>query len=639
MLEALFNAPRTIKRLTSISYDIFALVFSFYLASALRLGNLDIHFDLSDLGAVSITVLVALICFIRLGLYRAILRYLNSQAVVAIALGVSAAAATLAISSYFFQSGLPRSVPIIFLLTSFILIGIPRLLMRSIVALLHDNGVKKTNVIIYGAGETGCQLIRSLGATSYRPIAYIDDNPQFQGAVISGLKVYSSKQLPKLVENYGVKIALLALGSAGRSQKSAIIKKLEDFGLAVKTIPPIHQIVEGKAKISDLQDVAIEDLLGREPVVANPALLSRCIEGKTVMVTGAGGSIGSELSRQILRLKPTTLILFDISEYSLYAIEQELTLACCALGNNCVTTIIPVLGSVQNAPHLRKTMETLKPNTIYHAAAYKHVPMVEHNIVEGVKNNIFGTLYCAQAAIEYGVDSFVLISTDKAVRPTNVMGTTKRIAELILQALAKHQNTTRFTMVRFGNVLGSSGSVVPLFRQQIDTGGPITVTHPDIIRYFMTIPEASELVLQAGSMGLGGDVFVLDMGEPVKITDLAHDMIKLSGLTIKSVKNPSGDIEIQFTGLRPGEKLYEELLIGDNVSGTEHKRILRAEEKYLSWSETESLLAGLNAACSNYDGESIKQLLINTPADYTGNIETVDPLVTSADSIQVHATH
>ncbi|BFM11820.1 nucleoside-diphosphate sugar epimerase/dehydratase [Simiduia litorea] len=513
------------------------------------------------------------------------------------------------------------------------------MLMRSIVALINGGSQNTTNVIVYGAGETGCQLVRSLGATNYHAVAFVDDNPTIQGSVIYGLKVYNPKKAQELIVRYNAKITLLALGGAGRNQKSKIIKQLEDLGTAVKTIPPIHQIVEGTAKISDLQDVSIEDLLGREPVAAEPKLLSRCIKNKVVMVTGAGGSIGSELTRQILNLKPAKLILFEISEFSLYTIEQELIQNCKAKGSKCKTEIIPILGSVQNLPHLKQTMRTFQPNTIYHAAAYKHVPMVEHNIVEGVKNNIFGTWNCAQAAIDVNADSFVLVSTDKAVRPTNVMGTTKRIAELVLQALAKHQNKTRFTMVRFGNVLGSSGSVVPLFRKQIKSGGPITVTHPDIIRYFMTIPEAAELVIQAGSMGMGGDVFVLDMGEPVKIADLAVEMIKLSGLTVCSAENPNGDIAIEYSGLRPGEKLYEELLIGDNVSGTEHKRIMRAEEKSLSWKDTEALLTALNSACAAYDGVTIKQLLLDAPTDYVGTLELVDPLSKQNLSITSQFTH
>ncbi|MDN3639972.1 nucleoside-diphosphate sugar epimerase/dehydratase [Simiduia curdlanivorans] len=639
MLEALFNAKRPIKRFISLTYDIVVLIGAYYFASALRLGRFDITFGLNEIYALATTLLVATAVFIRLGLYRAILRYLNTQALSSIAIGVGAAAVTLAVASFFFNATTPRSVPIIFMVIALIFVGLPRMLMRSIVALTNGNTNNVTNVIVYGAGETGCQLVRSLGATNYHAVAFIDDDKSIQGSVIYGLKVYPPEDINELLHQHNAKITLLALGAAGRHQKSIIIKQLEQIGTAVKTIPPIHQIVEGTAKISDLQDVAIEDLLGREQVAAEPALLSRCIENKVVMVTGAGGSIGSELSRQILRLKPETLILFEISEYSLYAIEQELISACTMLGKACTTKIIPILGSVQNLPHLKQTMRTLSPHTVYHAAAYKHVPMVEHNIVEGVKNNIFGTWHAAQAAIDAKVESFVLISTDKAVRPTNVMGTTKRIAELVLQALAKHQNKTRFTMVRFGNVLGSSGSVVPLFRKQIKAGGPITVTHPDIIRYFMTIPEAAELVIQAGSMGLGGDVFVLDMGEPVKIADLAIEMVKLSGLSVKSAEHPDGDIEIEFTGLRPGEKLFEELLIGDNVSGTEHKRIMRAEEKSLTWSETESLLTALNSACSKYDGEAIKHLLLNAPADYSGSLELSDPLAKQNLSLTGQFTH
>lgn len=624
MLEALFSAQRSTKRVVSICYDVLALAFSYYLAVSLRLGHFDIPFRQPEALALGTTIAIAIASFIKLGLYRAILRYLNSQAVFSIAVGIGFASATLAISGFYFHAYVPRSVPIIFFFTSLILIGIPRLLMRSIVALIYGSVNKQINIIIYGAGDTGCQLIRSLGTTAYHAVAFVDDNKTLQGSVIAGLKVYPSSEIPKLIKNHNATITLLALGSVGRQQKTDIIRKLELLGTAVKTIPPIHEIVEGKARISDIQDVSIEDLLGREPVLANPELLSRCIENKTVMVTGAGGSIGSELCRQILRLNPTTLILFEIAEYNLYSIEQELTAQCLNMGAQCTTRIIPIMGSVQNPGHLNKVMRTYGVNTVYHAAAYKHVPLVEHNIIEGVRNNIFGTLYCAKSAIEAGVESFVLISTDKAVRPTNIMGTTKRVAELILQGLAKEQTGTRFTMVRFGNVLGSSGSVVPLFRKQIEQGGPITVTHPDIIRYFMTIPEAAELVLQAGSMGEGGDVFVLDMGQPVKIADLAEEMIRLSGLSVKNTEEPDGDIAIEFTGLRPGEKLYEELLIGENVAGTVHPRIMCAKEKSLNWDSLTILLDELEKACKQFDSDAIFHLLINTPTDYTPESSPAD---------------
>ena len=394
-------------------------------------------------------------------------------------------------------------------------------------------------------------------------------------------------------------------------------------GSEILTTPAVQDIVSGKAKIEEVKEVEIEDLLGRDCVAPNSELLTSNIKDKVVLVTGAGGSIGSELCRQIIKQQPTKLILLELNEFSLYTIEQELQ-NYCQSHDNCQVEIISILGSVQKENRLETIFKTFGVQTIYHAAAYKHVPMVEHNVVEGVRNNVFGTWYCAEAAIKAGIERFVLISTDKAVRPTNVMGASKRLAELILQALSKRQSETLFCMVRFGNVLGSSGSVVPLFREQIKNSGPITVTHPDIIRYFMTIPEASQLVIQAGAMGKGGDVFVLDMGEPVKITSLAQKMIRLSGLTEKTESEPNGDIEIKFTGLRPGEKLYEELLIGDNVEGSEHPRIMTANEVHLTWPETHNLLNRLDRACHEFKVEDVINLLLEAPAAFTHESKNPD---------------
>ena len=410
------------------------------------------------------------------------------------------------------------------------------------------------------------------------------------------------------------------MGNISRSKKSLVIRRLEQLHLKTLTIPNIQDIVSGKARISDIKPVAVEDLLGRDQVPPKPELMGAFISNKHVMVTGAGGSIGSELCRKIVLQNPKKLILFDLSEYNLYAIEHELN----KLNSDHSVQVIPILGSVQNKEQLEEIMSAYSIDTIYHAAAYKHVPLVEHNIIEGVNNNILGTWRCAEAAIKSNVSSFILVSTDKAVRPTNIMGTTKRVAELVLQALTERQTKARFTVVRFGNVLESSGSVVPLFRKQIAAGGPITVTHPEITRYFMTIPEAAELVIQAGAMGKGGDVFVLDMGEPVKIVDLARQMIHLSGLESKNDSQSHGDIEIQFSGLRPGEKLFEELLVGANATGTEHKLIMRAEEKYLDWSETSSLLQEIETHCINRNHARVHEILLVAPTDYQGDGEIKD---------------
>lgn len=478
-------------------------------------------------------------------------------------------------------------------------------------------------MLIYGAGNQGIALAQALSASDiYRPYAFVDDALQKQKMNIQGLKVLSPHNIEEICAVTDVKKVLLALGRTGATERTRLIETLADKNLEVLTAPSVTDIISGKARIEEVREVEIEDLLGRESVTPRRELLESNIKEKVVAVTGAGGSIGSELCRQVIAQKPKKIILIELNEFSLYSIEQELSQI--NEINGTEIPIISILGSVQKQNRLEAVFKTFKVQTVYHAAAYKHVPMVEHNVVEGVRNNVFGTWYCAEAAISAGVERFVLISTDKAVRPTNVMGTSKRLAELVLQALAKRQSETLFCMVRFGNVLGSSGSVVPLFRRQIKEGGPVTVTHPDIIRYFMTIPEASQLVIQAGAMGKGGDVFVLDMGEPVKITSLAKKMIKLSGLTERSIQNPSGDIEILYTGLRPGEKLYEELLIGENVEGTDHPRIMTANEIMLSWPETHNLLNHLDKACHDFKVEEVVKLLLESPAGYNKQGECPD---------------
>lgn len=620
MLRKILAAKRSQKRLISIIYDSIAIAISLYLAIALRLGTFDIDVDEKDLASFGVTLLISLLFFIRLGLYRAILRYAATDAALAVFAGAGISAIMLSSSSFFIGAGIPRSSPIIFFLTALVLLGLPRLFFRSLVNLLSDkenSDTGKTPIIIYGAGYSGYQLAAGLNTENslYKAIAFVDDNPKLINNKLRGIDIYPAHQLEQLATEHNVNTVLLAMGKISRSQKSVIVQRLEKLHLKTLTIPAIGDIISGKSSINDIKPVAVEDLLGRDPVPPKLDLMHACITEKNILVTGAGGSIGSELCRNIIQQGPKQLVLFEISEYNLYTIERDLK----ELNPGNTVEILPILGSVQDIERLKRVMTAFQINTVYHAAAYKHVPVVEHNVIEGVQNNVLGTWYCAEAAIAAKVESFVLVSTDKAVRPTNIMGTTKRTAELVLQALTERQSGTRFTMVRFGNVLGSSGSVVPLFRKQIAQGGPITVTHPEITRYFMTIPEAAELVIQAGSMGQGGDVFVLDMGEPVKIVDLAKQMVHLSGLKTTDHADGAGDIEIEFTGLRPGEKLYEELLVGDNVTGTEHQLIMRAEEKYLPWKETLEILNSLENFCRQNEYLKVYEKLLSAPTDYQGN--------------------
>lgn len=625
MIRYILNAPRSAKRIISISYDILAIPLAIYLALALRHGTLTPAIPSAVWISIAITALASIIIFVRLGLYRAVVRFMAEKAFGNLMIGSSLSALTLATSSFLLQAQMPRSAIIIYLFCVLIFIGVPRLFIRSIVSQMSKNGTE--SVLIYGAGSQGIALANSLmNSEKFRPFAFIDDNKKKQKSVIHGLKVYSSADLDELLDeqlNKGQnKKVLLALGSASNSKRKRLLEQLASKKVEVLTTPSVNDIVSGKAKIEEVKKVDIEDLLGRDPVPPRNELIRQCITGQVVAITGAGGSIGSEICRQVILQKPKKIILIELNEFSLYSIDQEMN----QLKENqkLELEIISILGSVQKEHRLKTIFETFKVETVYHAAAYKHVPMVEHNVVEGVRNNVFGTWYCAEAAIKAHVKNFVLISTDKAVRPTNVMGTSKRVAELVLQALAERQEDTRFTMVRFGNVLGSSGSVVPLFHRQIQQGGPITVTHPDIIRYFMTIPEAAQLVIQAGSMGKGGDVFVLDMGEPVKITALARKMIHLSGLSEKHEQSPNGDIAIEYSGLRPGEKLYEELLVGDNVEGTSHPRIMTAHEVHLSWPETHNLLNRLDQACHQFHVDDVIELLLEAPAAFNKQGECPD---------------
>ncbi|EML8898394.1 polysaccharide biosynthesis protein, partial [Shigella sonnei] len=577
MIDRILELPRIVKRGIIICIDVVMVIFSFWLSYWLRLDEQTAFLSAPMWFAAAILTIFTVFIFIRIGLYRAVLRYVSAKIMLLIPVGILASTLSLVVISYSLSIMLPRTVVGIYFLVLLLLTSGSRLLFRMIL----NYGVKgSAPVLIYGAGESGRQLLPALmQAKEYFPVAFVDDNPRLHKAVIHGVTVYPSDKLSYLVDRYGIKKILLAMPSVSKSQRQKVITRLEHLPCEVLSIPGMVDLVEGRAQISNLKKVSIDDLLGRDPVAPDAKLMAENITGKAVMVTGAGGSIGSELCRQIVRYKPAKLVLFELSEYALYAIEKELSALCDKEVLN--VPVIPLLGSVQRQNRLQMVMKSFGIQTVYHAAAYKHVPLVEHNVVEGVRNNVFGTLYCAESAIESGVETFVLISTDKAVRPTNTMGTTKRLAELVLQALSARQSQTRFCMVRFGNVLGSSGSVVPLFEKQIAQGGPVTLTHRDIIRYFMTIPEASQLVIQAGAMGHGGDVFVLDMGDPVKIYDLAKRMIRLSGLSVRDDKNPDGDIAIEVTGLRPGEKLYEELLIGDSVQGTSHPRIMTANEVML----------------------------------------------------------
>nr|WP_313305731.1 nucleoside-diphosphate sugar epimerase/dehydratase [Stutzerimonas balearica] len=647
--DYLIRLPRRYKRLCQVLADVFLVWLSLWLAFVVRLGSFD---EVDPLGGhawlFALAPVLAIPLFIRIGMYRAVMRYLGNDALIAIAKAVTFSSLLLALAIYWYRDApalVPRSLVFNYWWISLMLLGGLRLLLRQYVlgdwyaGMLavpfgRDDGL--TRVAIYGAGAAGNQLAAALRmGRAMRPVAFIDDDGDLANRVIAGLKVYKPRHIDQMICDTGASEVLLAIPSASRARRREILADLERYPLHVRSVPGFMDLASGRVKVEDLQEVDIADLLGRDSVAPDERLLAHCIQGKVVLVTGAGGSIGSELSRQILRLSPTVLLLLDHSEYNLYAIHAELEQQ--VSERALQLELIPILGSVGNADRLLDVMRTWGVDSVYHAAAYKHVPMVEHNIAEGVMNNVIGTLNCAQAAIQAGVSHFVLVSTDKAVRPTNVMGSTKRLAEMALQALSRetapvlygqpgvnHVNRTRFTMVRFGNVLGSSGSVIPLFREQIRRGGPVTVTHPKITRYFMTIPEAAQLVLQAGSMGQGGDVFVLDMGSPVQIVELAKKMIHLSGLSVRSENNPAGDIAIQFTGLRPGEKLYEELLIGDNVTPTQHPMIMSANEACLSWAEFCNVLDRLLRGLDLDDFEQVRLVMRATVDGYSPREEIVD---------------
>lgn len=628
MLEKLLSFSRHNKMALLMLLDAVLLPLALWSAVILRLGgSWDPKLD-PYLWIFFVPPFWVIPIFIHLGLYRAVVKYLDDKIVYTVLTGVTLA--VLVLTAVITLAGMypfPRSSIIIFWVFAMAYIGGSRFLLRGIVRRIDAVDAPREHVLIYGAGHAGVQLMLALQAgREYRPMAFVDDNPSLWKRTFRGLAVHSPDELPLLVRDTTATQILLALPSVSRSRQREILESLESLRIPIKRLPGMADLVSGEVRVEELKEVDIEDLLGREPVPPRRELMSANIENRVVMVTGAGGSIGSELVRQIVQCQPRLLVLFELSEYNLYAIDQELSQLAPALPR------VALLGSVADHGRMCQVMRGFGVETVYHAAAYKHVPMVEHNPVAGILNNAFGTDTAAQAAEDCGVSTFVLISTDKAVRPTNVMGATKRLAELVLQARHDRGSRTRFVMVRFGNVLGSSGSVVPLFKRQIKQGGPVTVTHPDITRYFMTIPEAAQLVIQAGAMGEGGDVFVLDMGQPVRIADLARRMIHLSGLEVKDARRPGGDIEIRFSGLRPGEKLYEELLIGDNVLETDHARIMRAQEKLLPEPVLRALLDRLRASCDQLDADSAFALMKEVVNEFNAAPSTQDWVVLGAQA-------
>ncbi|MQB44548.1 nucleoside-diphosphate sugar epimerase/dehydratase [Rhizobium sp. ICMP 5592] len=623
--------PRSTKRALALLVDASLCVLTVWFAYCLRLDDWVILEGVEWLPAI-VSLLVAIPIFIVLGLYRAIFRYAGMSAFMTVVKAVAIyALAFMTIFTAISVPGVPRTVGILQPLLLLIAIGLSRMWTRywlgnAYQRLLNRNQLAK--VLIYGAGASGRQLSGALAnSAELNVVGYLDDDRNLHGSIMGGLPIYDPTDLPALVVSGDIKGVLLALPNASRQRRNEILESMRKARVTVRTMPDLTALAQGRVAVSDLRELDIEDLLGRNVIAPDRALIDKNIRGKVVMVTGAGGSIGSELCRQILKNGPSCLLLVEQNEFGLYAIHGELEKAAATSGNSEIR-IIPFLASIRDDRRLRQIMEAWRPKTVYHAAAYKHVPLVEYNPVEGIRNNVLGTLTTAEVARDCGVEDFVLISTDKAVRPTNIMGASKRLAEMVLQAMDADRKPgaagTNFAMVRFGNVLGSSGSVVPLFRQQIRDGGPITLTHPDITRYFMTIPEASQLVIQAGAMSAGGDVFLLDMGEPVRIADLARRMVELSGLTVRDEDEPDGDIELEITGLRPGEKLYEELLIGDNPQSTSHPRIMRAKEDFLPWPELSKKLAVLQAALDENDVPLARSLLQNLVSGYAPSGDVID---------------
>jgi FlaA1/EpsC-like NDP-sugar epimerase len=596
--------------------------------------RLEVFIPLNELPLLPLMVSLglALPLFIHFGLYRAIFRHAGMNAFVPMVRAMGLYAVLYAtVFSVVQIPGVPRSVGVSQPLILIALVALSRFTVRYWLGGLYRQALSRTavtRVLIYGAGSAGRQLAAGLSASKDMILAgYLDDDERLHGQILNGYRIHGQADLPKLVSKCKVSLVLLAIPSVKRERRNEILDALGQHHLQVRTVPPLLDLAEGRVRLEDLKELDLDDLLGRDPVAPHPLLMAKRITGKTVMVTGAGGSIGAELCRQILGARPAKLLLVDISEYALYAIHQELERWVLQDAKTDLD-VIPLLGNVRDSLLMGEILSTWRPHTLFHAAAYKHVPMVEHNPIEGIRNNVFGTQTLALEATRCGVADFVLVSTDKAVRPTNVMGASKRLAELVLQAhadrLGRTGGSTRLSMVRFGNVLGSSGSVVPLFRQQIKSGGPITLTHPEVTRYFMTIPEAAQLVIQASAMASGGDVFVLDMGQPVKILDLAQRMVALSGLTVKNHRNPNGEIEIQTTGLRPGEKLYEELLIGDTPMPTRHPGIMKAHEPFWPWEELQHRLQALEAALDLNETRTVRILLQSLVSGYRPDGDVVD---------------
>ncbi len=598
------------KQAIAVATDALALPLTLWLALWLRLGQ--VRPDIENFWpAFVVASLICIPVFGRLGLYRQVVRYVGPDAFFTVVKGVTVTALVIAAVAYIVPlRGFPRSVPIIFWMLALAYVAGTRFAIRGVFTwMMHAGGLREP-VLVWGAGSNGAELVRaSRTQGELEVVAFIDDKPAVQGNYIDGVFVYPPEQLAQVLERKNVREVLVTVSSVATSRRARILRTLEPHAVHVRLIPDMTDLLSGRDSLLNAREVEIQDLLGRDAVEPLEHLLKASVEGKAVMVTGAGGSIGSELCRQIVAQKPSLLIMLDQSEYGLYeAHKQILELTRHA---ELPVTVVTVLGSVTNRTLMQRTLSKYSVNTLYHAAAYKHVSLVERNIIQGITNNTFGTLYSAEAAIAAGVSNFILISTDKAVRTTSVMGATKRLAEMVLQALQETTKTTTFSMVRFGNVLGSSGSVVPLFLEQIQQGGPVTVTHPEVTRYFMTIPEAAQLVLQAASMARGGDVFLLDMGAPIKILDLAKRMIRLKGFRPRTDDNPEGDIAIEITGLKPGEKLHEELLMGEAAAGTDHRKIMRAEETFVPWAELRGALNTLEQACEDYDFVTIRAFIEN----------------------------
>jgi FlaA1/EpsC-like NDP-sugar epimerase len=615
------SLPPLLKHFIALSTDALTMPMVLWAALSLRAGYPALA--LIDWPAYVAVVAISLPIFIRFGLYRAVIRFLGHKAVFAVAFAVTLSGVLLGlVGSELNIPALSWSVVTIYSCLALLYVAGSRFVVRYY---LLSRYIQPTvaRVAIYGAGDAGARLSTVLLTTrAFNPLVFIDDNKSLHGRMVNGIKVYAPEQLPTLLKSLDIDRILLALPSLSRRRRREILGQLEPLGVHVQTVPEFEQLVTGRADVADIQEVDVSDLLGRDSVPPKAGLFDACIRERVVMVTGAGGSIGSELCRQIIGLGPKRLILFEMSELALYNIERELRTF---VGiQQLQVDLVGLIGNSHHKFRLRDIMRAYRVQTVYHAAAYKHVPIVEQNVIEGIHNNVIATWHAAEAAHESDVETFVLVSTDKAVNPTNVMGATKRFAEIVLQALHRRGSKTRFCMVRFGNVLASSGSVVPLFNEQIKAGGPVTVTHPEVIRYFMTIPEAAQLVIQAGSMAEGGDVFVLDMGKPVRICDLARRMINLMGLTVRDEEHPEGDIEISYTGLRPAEKLFEELLIGNSVTGTEHPMILRAMEHSLPWDRVQALLEEILVAMSRFDCRRALELLRDVVVEYVPSPEPHD---------------